>query len=693
MRAVVLVALRRLAAGWRSWAALAMMIGVLGGIVLAVAAGARRTDSAYARFLVDYRASDVTVTSARSGAAAEIQFPVDAVSRLPEVADSAVAAFSPMSTTTASGRRLAFRSLSPLIPSDPRLGVTVDRFKLVEGRLADPQREDEAVIGFPARDQLGIEVGERLALRPVDPRQLGAAVARGVPDPDPVDYAPGAGIPVQVVGIVASPAPNDFPPLSSGNRGALYLTAAFGRRHRAEVVSFPGAMVTLKPGASLARFESEVQRIDPHASFQTGQDHIAAVQSSLHLEAQALALLAVLGAVALLLILAQALSRRVMLDAGDNAILAALGTTRSQLAALALVPPLAAGCIGALLAAATALLLSPLMPVGLARTAEPRPGLDADPAILLGVDAAILLLVPLLALPAAWRTSRAARHQPSEGSAGIASRLMEWMAGSRLPAPAAVGVRLALQPGRGRSAVPVRSTIAGGTLAVAALVAALVFSASLHDLLSTPRLYGWNWNTLLNQLLNPAAVPSRLAALPSLSAAAGGAEVRVVIGEAGNDAFAMDQLRGSLGPSVTEGRSPQSDDEILLGGRTMSGEAVGGAVPVRVGRVTRQMRLVGRGVLPTAGVTQNEHLGEGAWITYAGLHHLLGDRTPTMDTFLIAYGPDPAAARADLARAIGNSTYLPPPQPPPIDFGGVDTLPVFLAGVLAAAALATIIHT
>ena len=61
-----------------------------------------------------------------------------------------------------------------------------------------------------------------------------------------------------------------------------------------------------------------------------------------------------------------------------------------------------------------------------------------------------------------------------------------------------VGVRFALEPGRGRTAVPVRSALLGTVLAVALLVATLGFSSGLHTLVSTPSLYGWNWNYMLN---------------------------------------------------------------------------------------------------------------------------------------------------------------------------------------------------
>ena len=55
------------------------------------------------------------------------------------------------------------------------------------------------------------------------------------------------------------------------------------------------------------------------------------------------------------------------------------------------------------------------------------------------------------------------------------------------------GVAMAFEPGHGRTAVPVRSALAGSVIAVAALAAAAVFGASLIGLVSTPHDYGQNW--------------------------------------------------------------------------------------------------------------------------------------------------------------------------------------------------------
>ena len=77
------------------------------------------------------------------------------------------------------------------------------------------------------------------------------------------------------------------------------------------------------------------------------------------------------------------------------------------------------------------------------------------------------------------------------------SRPVRAMAAAGLRPAAVVGTRPALEPGAGSTAVPVRSVLAGTVFAIAALVAALCFAASLEALVSTPRLYGWDWDTTL----------------------------------------------------------------------------------------------------------------------------------------------------------------------------------------------------
>src|ERR1019366_7108721 len=63
-----------------------------------------------------------------------------------------------------------------------------------------------------------------------------------------------------------------------------------------------------------------------------------------------------------------------------------------------------------------------------------------------------------------------------------------------LSAPANTGLNFALEPGRGRTAVPVRSALFATALAVVIAVATLTFGDGLSTLVSNPPLYGWNWS-------------------------------------------------------------------------------------------------------------------------------------------------------------------------------------------------------
>jgi len=67
-----------------------------------------------------------------------------------------------------------------------------------------------------------------------------------------------------------------------------------------------------------------------------------------------------------------------------------------------------------------------------------------------------------------------------------------------LPAPAATGVRFALQPGTETDTITMRSAIVGAALAAIVLITTVTFGASLDHLVSTPRLYGWNWHYALS---------------------------------------------------------------------------------------------------------------------------------------------------------------------------------------------------
>ena len=139
--------------------------------------------------------------------------------------------------------------------------------------------------------------------------------------------------------------------------------------------------------------------------------------------------------------------------------------------------------------------------------------------------------------------------------------------------PAATGIRLALQRGAGRTAVPVRSAIAATAVGVVGLSAALGFSASLGYLLATPRLYGVSWDALVTdeQFTTSVAPAARsVAADPLVSAWSGtyaGASLTI-------DGIAVGGVTtgpgpdGSLAAVALAGSAAGSGDIVLASGRS-----------------------------------------------------------------------------------------------------------------------------
>ena len=132
----------------------------------------------------------------------------------------------------------------------------------------------------------------------------------------------------------------------------------------------------------------------------------SSAERGIHLEFVALLLFGGLAALVTLLLVSQAIARRVMAETDDYATLRRLGATSNQLAAIVMLWASAIGVVGAGLAFAAAALASPLMPIGLARQAEIHPGFDVDVVVLAPGVLAIVLLIAAFAILPARRASR-----------------------------------------------------------------------------------------------------------------------------------------------------------------------------------------------------------------------------------------------------------------------------------------------
>jgi ABC-type lipoprotein release transport system permease subunit len=675
MSAVLLRTSAELRSHLRSWLGVALLIGLVAGLVMAAAAGARRTDSAYARFLDSQRAADVLLDNYPDPGVGTVD--PAAVERLPQVASSARAAY------------LFVGEVGALAPADERLGRDINRLKLLEGRLPSRDRVEEIAVGFERARVLGWALGTTVPL--IEPRYEAEAERAGVPNAR-----------LRIVGIVAGP--GDFPPLATGEP-SIYLTPAFYRAYADTVLFSEGAgqavVARLKRGgADVAAFRDGVQRLTrgkPNALTDEAQ-RAENTERSLDLQATALWILAALLALTGAVVLSQALARQSFVEAGDREVLRAVGMTRGQLFAVGLLRALVAGMVGAGIAVAAAVALSPLTPLGdLARTAEPDLGLSVDPTVFVAGAVGTVLLTLLLAAPGAWASARPAPGRIPGAPAGSAVTGLLTRFGMGLTG--VTGVRMALEPGSGHSFVPVRTAILGATTGVMAFAAALTFGASSAHLLDTPRLYGWNWDLAL----------TNYNAGPDLGRS-GDAFVRepgvheVSIGDLGIPldvngrrvgGIALERVRGRVLPPVVEGRAATSPGEVMLGTKTMRDldVRIGDTVKVtRPGARSRDMRVVGRGVLG-AGFSSTARLGQGA-VFHARDARRLAPGTPASDAVLrLAPGTDAGALRRRLSKRVGQLYERPLERPSDIvDFGRVRELPFILAGLLAMVAVATLAH-
>jgi ABC-type antimicrobial peptide transport system permease subunit len=493
------------------------------------------------------------------------------------------------------------------------------------------------------------------------------------------------------------------------------------------------AAVRLRPGASMAAFTAAALALAKRYPGTQGgadvislADEVTATQRAIHPDAIALAAFAVLAGLIALAVIGQLLGRQLNLDATEFPILRALGMTRARLVGLSLARVAAVTLAGAAVAVAVAVAASPLMPIGPARLAEPQPGVEVNLAILGAGFAAIALLPLIVLVPAAWRA--AARVQGPLGVAEPAASARASRLGPALARAGSVtgslGVRMAFEPGRGRTAVPVRSALAGTTVAITAVAAALVFGTSLIALVGTPHRYGQNWDQELN--LGFGGVTARfgrkvLAAEPAISAYAAGDYGQLSIDGKIVPAIGVSPVRGRGYFTLLAGRYPSGPGQIVLGAQTLRAihRQLGQTVQMVANQVTefgfaasrRTMHIVGVAVFPGFGRGDfaATDLGIGAAVTAP----VLSAPSPTSgcfghvtcyNFFLLRYRPgtDLAAAADRLTAAVIKAGCPPGPvsctvtadqRPTDIrNYGSIRDTPLILGAVLALLAVATLAH-
>ncbi|HEX4254481.1 MAG TPA: hypothetical protein VH089_05300, partial [Streptosporangiaceae bacterium] len=462
---------------WRSLALLALLVALATATVLTATAGARRGHTAVDRLYARTLPATVTVLPNQPG------FDWNKVRALPQVI--AISRFAVADGGTVEGAPGA-ETQFPFL--DSSMTRTLERPVVLAGRLYNPKRADEVVVtpGFAAAFHK--HPGDRLMLDLASVKQASANY-------DGSDGTPaGPRVLVTIVGVVRSPWLSDNPGvpgglISSPALWARYPANIFGTQHSV----FINALIRLRGGAAaIPAFRTALARV-------TGRNDIDVWNNSVNFgdpfrrvtayEAACLLAFAVTALVTALFLIGQALARYVSATTADLQILQLVGLTRRQGAAAAAVAPALAAAIGATIGVAGAIVASQWMPIGAASLVEPHPGIDAD-WLVLSVG---WVVVPLLVLMAS--AALAARNLSIGRSGEVPRRsvVVAAASGTGLPLPLVIGSRFALEPGRGRSSLPVRPALLGAVVGVLGVLAAFTFSAGVSDAATHPERFGQTW--------------------------------------------------------------------------------------------------------------------------------------------------------------------------------------------------------
>jgi hypothetical protein len=241
------------------------------------------------------------------------------------------------------------------------------------------------------------------------------------------------------------------------------------------------------------------------------------------------------------------------------------------------------------------------------------------------------VLVVVLTAIAIGLSVRGAPHRVGRRREPRASSTVRTLQGAGMSVAGVVGVHFALEPGRGRTAVPVRSVLVGTVLAVAMVIATLTFASGLQTLVSHPALYGWNWNYAIN--------PTNSVPPTTLKLLGQDPEVAAYTGYDYNNAeingltlpILLTSTHDKVFPPVLSGHEINANNQIVLGAATVAElhKRVGDTVTFSYASADdapiyippTKLVIVGIATLPAVGYTtfvaQHTSMGTGAIVPYA----------------------------------------------------------------------------
>ena len=595
---------------WRSLLLLGLLAGVTAAFATASFAGARRTDTALTRLEKATNAANAFVFTSQVG---DMHPDWKRLASRPEVAQLAV-------------WDLIFCYLDGqpngvLFASDGNGWLTkVDKPVVLAGRMFNPKADDEAVVNEQVATIGHIGVGDAMQVRTYAPDQLGGGTPHGPK------------ITLRVVGIVRTTEEFLFTPNVLVSPGVV-------ARYRREALFVPNAVVRVTGGeAGMSALKRDVSsQLAPGVPVLDLGDASRRVTTSLAVGSFALYMIALAVLLAGGLLVAQVLSRSASFIGQDVAALRAIGMTRRDISAAALMSSSLAICVAVAVGLTTAVALSPLFPLGVGRQVDPDVGVHADwTALGIGIPIMAISLAAgavLFALSAARRETRQIEEQPSA--------VLSWFA-SVAPVPVAVGARMALQRGAGARSMPVRPALIAAVAGVLGVVSALTINSGIKHALANPQLAGVTYSVSITPApadVRATSVSHRL--VTEVRRAAPGAALAVVrrdlveVDGVGVPTFSVRAVPGTR-PSITlamvAGRPPSAQDEAAIGPGTAKSLGVRIGQWVTIGHGER-VRLVGEALFPS---DVHSEFDEGLWLTVAKFETVVPPSTPSLADEVLA---------------------------------------------------------
>ncbi len=610
-----------LARRWSGYLAIVLLVGLVGGIAIGSFSAARRTASSYTVFLASTNPSDMhvffyapneTKALSRLGLVRHVANAFYDINAFPE----GRAGVPKIAPALANGDVASVGSVSGEF-------FTQDKVAVVDGRMANPNKADQFVMTAQAERSMGWHVGQSIPMYFYTDAQSSRSTF------GTAKVKPEVRLTMHLVGTVVLN--NEVVSDESAQYPALMIfTPALSKPFEETRIQYNNYALQLDHGArDVSAVEREIIKALPKGTTYTFL--VTAVTSgevnrSTEPVAIALGVFGLIAALAAFVIAGGLIARSLQREDDDIEILRALGADPSMTASAGLLGPLGAVLAGALLAVIVGVALSPLSPLGPVRSVYPDRGVNFDWTVL-GVGFLLLVLgLSTVAIVLARRRSRRVIATRVMSRVPVGSMVARWFSSAGLPTTAVVGVRFALEPGRRRDAVPVRSALVGAALAVMVVAATLTFGASLHTLISRPALYGWNWNyALASGTVVPPQTTSLLNRDPSVAAWSGASLANAQV-DGVTVPIMLVGAHAKVSPPLLSGHEVDAVNQVVLGAETMQQlhKHVGDTVIASYGSLKdapvyvppSRLTIVGTSTLPAIGgeLTLHTSMGVGALI-------------------------------------------------------------------------------